>query len=186
MGGTRDSADRLLPRLRDGVTGRTWVNFGLMYFSVRMAVTFAVAVLASHSYCATIVKNNNTLNLNLGASWSNGIAPADTDIAQWDSTVTAANSVLLGADLEWLGLKIANPGGPVTLNAGNPLTLDGSGADLSAATQDLTLNCNLALGASQSWPVAGGRNLTIGAGISGIALLRLPGPGIVTLNGANY
>ena len=162
------------------------VNFNLMCASLRMAVTFAVAVLASHSYCATIVKNNNTLNLNLGASWSNSIAPANTDIAQWDSTVAAANSVSLGADLEWLGLKIVNPGGPVTLSQGNTLTLDGSGADLSSATQDLTVNCNLALGASQSWPVAGGRNLTIGAGISGTALLSLPGPGTVTLNGANY
>ena len=149
-------------------------------------MTYAVGLATFHSYCATVVKTNNAANLNLGTSWVGGVAPASADIAQWDSTVTAANTVALGASLEWLGLKLANPGGAVTLSAGNTLTLDGSGADLSAATQDLTLNCNLALGAGQTWSVAGGRNLTVAAGISGTALLTLPGPGTVTLSGTSY
>jgi fibronectin-binding autotransporter adhesin len=157
-----------------------------MNFSQRVAVTFAFAIATCECYGATIVKTNNTANLNLGASWTNNAAPTSADIAQWDSVVTAANSVSLGADLEWLGFKIVNPAGPVTLNAGNTLTLDGAGADLSVATQDLALNCNLALGASQSWLVALGRNLTIGGGVSGTALLTVPGPGTVTLNGTTY
>ncbi len=151
-----------------------------------MAMTCAVAVLACQSYGATVIKTNNTASLNLGASWIGNVAPASADIAQWDSTITAANAVSLGADLEWAGLRITNPGGPVVLNGGNTLTLDGSGAGLSTATQDLTLNCNLALGASQTWAVAGGRNLTVGAGVSGTALLTLPGPGTITLNGTGY
>jgi autotransporter-associated beta strand protein len=158
----------------------------LMCFSQRAAIILAVGLTALQAYGATIVKTNNTVNLSQATSWTNNVAPGNADIAQWDSTVTAANTVSLGADVEWLGLKILNPGGPVTLNAGNTLTLDGSGADLSAAAQDLALNCNLALGASQIWPVVSGRNLTVGAALSGTALLTLPGPGTVSLSGTAY
>jgi hypothetical protein len=105
-----------------------------------IAFAFAFVVAACECDCATVIKTDNTANLNLGASWTNNVAPTSTDIAQWDNNVTAANTVSLGADLEWLGLKIINPGGPITLTAGNTLTLNGSGADLSVATQDLTLN----------------------------------------------
>ena len=134
---------------------------------------------------ATYSKANNAANLNLTTSWTGGVVPTNTDVGQWGSTVTSANTVSLGANLEWLGVKVVNPGGPVTLNAGNTLTLDGSGVDLSAATQDLTANCDLALGASQAWTVASGRNFTLGGGVSGTALLTLPGSGTVTCNGGS-
>ena len=114
----------------------------------------------TESGAATYSKANNTVNLNLTNSWATGVVTTNTDVGQWDSTVTVANTVSLGANLEWLGVKVVNPGGLVTLNVGNTLTLDGSGVDLSAATQDLTANCDLALGASQSWTVASGRNFT--------------------------
>jgi autotransporter-associated beta strand protein len=135
---------------------------------------------------ATVSKTNNAANLNLGSSWVGNTPPGSGDIAQWSSVVTGANTVGLGADLNWSGIKIAAPGGPVTLNAGNTLTLGGSGVDLSTATQDLTANCDLALGASQSWSVASGRSFTVGGGVSGTASLTLPGSGTVTFNGGSY
>ena len=121
----------------------------------------AVLVLASPiSRAATRTKQNNSSALNLAVSWD--ALPSTADIAQWTSTVTTANSPVLGADLSLLGLKIVNPGGPVALGAGNVLTLGASGVDLSTATQDLTLNCGLSLQGAQSWTAAAGRSLNVG------------------------
>src|SRR4051812_16297692 len=74
-----------------------------------------------------VTKANNASALNLGTSWIGGIVPGSADIALWDFNVTAANTVALGADLSWSGLRLTNPGGPVTINAGNTLTLGASG-----------------------------------------------------------
>jgi fibronectin-binding autotransporter adhesin len=65
---------------------------------------------------ANIVKTNNTANLNLATSWTNGVAPGAADVAQWDSTVTGANTVALGSSAIWSGIRIVNPGGTVTIN----------------------------------------------------------------------
>ena len=108
---------------------------------------------------ATSTKQNNNAALNLAASWD--ALPGNADIGQWNSAVPAANSPALGADLSLLGLKIVNPGGLVTLSAGNMLTLGSSGMDLSTATQDLTLNCGLTLQGQQGWKAAAGRSLNV-------------------------
>ena len=104
---------------------------------------------------STLTKANNTNNLNLTTSWTGGVVPGSGDIALWDSTVTAANSVSLGADLNFGEIQITNPGGNVTINGSfQTLTLSGVsgiGIDLSSATRSLTLNCNITLGAAQTW-----------------------------------
>ena len=110
-------------------------------------------------HAATSIKQNNSTALNLAGSW--GTLPGVADIGQWTSTVTAANSPVLGADLSWLGLKIVNPGGLVTLAAGNTLTVGASGIDLSTATQNLTLNSGLTLQGQQSWKAAASRTLDV-------------------------
>ena len=109
--------------------------------------------------------------------------PTSVDIAQWDTNYASASPVSLGTDNNWAGLKILSPSSPITINSGNTLTLGASGADLLLAAQDLNLNCVLALGANQAWSVTNSRTLTVGSAISGTALLTLPGPGTVTLNG---
>ena len=126
--------------------------------------------------------------MSLAASWVGGLAPTATDIALWDSTVITANTVSLGADLNWLGLRITNPGGAVTINAGNNLTLGSSGVDLSQATQDLTLNNAVTLGVTQTWSVGAGRTLTVGGAIGdGGAFFGLTkvGAGTLALSGSN-
>ena len=130
-----------------------------------LAQALAVLVLApALARAATISKADNTDNLNLTTSWAGAAVPGAADIAQWTSTVAAGNTTAsLGADLSWLGIKIVGPGGAVTLNPGNTLTVGASGIDLSAATKDLVLNCGLALRntGQHSWKAASGRSLNV-------------------------
>ena len=132
---------------------------------------------------ATIVKANNTTSLSVGTSWVGGVAPGSTAVAQWNSTVTGSNATTLGGSLNVGEISILNPGGPVTINAdGNTLGLtgiSGTGIDMSSATQNLTLDCPVALGSSQTWnadnPVVGlggsqtgaSQALTVAGNISG-------------------
>lgn len=129
-------------------------------------------------------KANNTDNLNLTTSWTGGAVPSSTGIATWDNTVTSANTVALGADLGLGGITIANPGGLVTISAGNTLTLNGP-VDMSSATADLTLSCPLVVGATNTWNVASSRTLTLGGAISGSAGITKQGAGTVILSGTN-
>lgn len=134
-----------------------------------LAALLAIGTLSVHPIlAATVVKENNPDNLNLATSWVGGIPPTSADIGQWDYTVTAANTVMLGDNTNWAGLKVIDPAGPVTLNSdGSILTLGASGIDLSTAANDLTLNCGLVLSNNQTWNVASGRTLTINSTING-------------------
>ena len=136
----------------------------------------------------TVVKANNLLTLTTSGSWTNNVVPGSGDIAQWDNTVTAANATTLGTSTNWAGIKIVNPGGLIAINNdGSTLTLGASGVDLSAATQNLVLNCPLALAANQSWNIAGGRALTNSATVSaaGIALSK-DGTGTNVVTGGTF
>jgi hypothetical protein len=116
----------------------------------------------------SITKDNNSDDLNLTTSWVGGVVPGSINSAKWDSTVTSANTTSLGGNLTFGGIAITNPGGLVTIKPGNTLTLGIAALDLdlSAATQDLTLNCDLAMGAFNVWDVASGRTLTLGGAVS--------------------
>ncbi|HNX35759.1 MAG TPA: autotransporter-associated beta strand repeat-containing protein [Kiritimatiellia bacterium] len=146
----------------------------------------AVCICAGFAAQAQTVryKANNEDNLNLGSSWVGGLPNANI-IAVWTNTVTGANSVQLGADLSYLGIRIANPGGDVTIGGANTLRTDMMGFDLSGATADLTLN-NASLTlldfVSTAWNVASGRTLTVSPTVftrGDRAALRLPGAGTV-------
>ena len=79
-----------------------------------VALVFVNAVVA-----ATIFKANNTTALNNGGSWTTGIAPSPTDIAQWNSASgPSGNTVALGGDVSWKGNQITNANGWVTITAG--------------------------------------------------------------------
>lgn len=125
----------------------------------------AAAVMIHSAICAApISKADNSDNLNLTTSWVGGVVPGPGDVATWDATVTGANTTVLGADLSLGGLTVASPGGPITIGAGNTLTLGTAGVDMSAATQNLTISSGLVIGAGgQTWNIATGRVLTTGA-----------------------
>ena len=133
----------------------------------------------------TITKNNNTSNLDTGTSWVGGVAPSLYNKAVWNSTVTAANTTTLAADQEWVGLQILNPGGLVTINGTKTLVLNGSGVDLSAATQNLTVNCPVQMAVSSTWNVASGRTAAFNGAISGYPGLTVSGGGTISLGAAN-
>jgi autotransporter-associated beta strand protein len=131
-----------------------------------------------------IAKADNTNALNVGSSWVGGLVPDANSFAVWDSTVTGANTVALGASASWSGLSISNPAGPVTISAGNTLTLGALGIDMGAATQNLTVSSGLTIdaGSHQAWNVAAGRALTVDTGAftrSAGATLNLTGDGSV-------
>jgi fibronectin-binding autotransporter adhesin len=135
----------------------------------RHVVTAALLALTgvNEAVSATITKANNSNNLNSSTSWSGGTAPGSGDIARWNNTVSGANATVLGANLSWQGIEIVNPGGAVTINAGNTLTLGLAGINMSAATQNLTLNVAIALGASQTFNVASSRTLLLAGTVTG-------------------
>ena len=96
-----------------------------------------------------VIKDNNTNALNLGSSWLDDgglgdITPGTPPghVAVWNNTVAAANTTDLGGNLSWAGIRIASPGGVVTVRhaAGQTLTLGASGIDMSAATQNLVVD----------------------------------------------
>ena len=139
------------------------INTGLIVQKAPAIVTASIAALLGFAplsgLAATRIKQNNTTDLNLAGSWDT--LPGAVDIAQWDSSVTSANSSVLGANLTWGGIKVIAPGGEVTIGAGSTLTVGSSGIDLSSATQNLTLNSGLMLQGQQSWKAAVGRTLKV-------------------------
>lgn len=151
-----------------------------------------ITALAGKARAADVVKANNTTALNATGSWVLGVVPGTGDVAVWDSTVTAANSTLAGGSLSWAGIRIANPGGLVTVGgatptAGTTLTLGTSGIDLSAATQSAVISSPTILltGASQTWSVNSGRNLRLSITGTGAANANLDGTDgtVITVTG---
>ena len=94
---------------------------------LRRTITGLTVLLGASSFAgaATVQKANNTDNLVLGSSWVGGSPPDGTGTAKWDGTVTSANTTAVGADLTWGSINIADPAGPVSIQAGNTLTNNG-------------------------------------------------------------
>ena len=82
------------------------------------------------------IKANNTDALNLATSWL-GDTPNSTEVPVWNSTITGANTVSLGAATTWGGLSIADPGGDVTLTGAFGLVING--AINTGSNRNLTL-----------------------------------------------
>lgn len=158
--------------------------------AVGVLLCVAAFALSSSSLRAdTIIKADNTAFLSFGSSWVGGNVPEPVDIILWDSTVSGANTVSLGALNFLIGtLQITNPGGPVTINGIGTLQLGANGIpfvgiDMSSATADLTINAHVEIEdtpAVNTWTVAAGRTLTI----NGSVRENGPAPKILTITGA--
>lgn len=156
--------------------------------------------LAGHAAAAEIVRDNTgaatlptpVANLSDPLAWVGGVIPGANDIAVWNNTVaTGANTVAtLGSDMTWDGIKVVNPAAVVVINAGNTLTLDGgagsgTGIDLSAATQNLTITAPLVLAGNQTWNVGTGRTVAINGNTAfnqGSSAITQNGVGTVLFN----
>lgn len=146
----------------------------------------AVILGAAQTHAADFYKANNADNLNLSSSWTNNAVPGGSDIAIWDSTVTGANTSSISNHFAVAGIQILNPGGPVTLNssAGYWLTLNASGIDMSAATQDFTVGTtyiNFASAADVN--VAAERTLTLASETYFTGNVNKIGDGLLKLTG---
>ena len=133
----------------------------------------------------TVAKANNATNLDNAASWIGGASPGIFSQALWNNAVSGANTATLGTNQLWKGIRIANPGGTVTINGGAVLALEELGVDMTAATRDLIVNCPVQLAAPGPWRVAAGRTATFNGAISGYPGLAVTGPGTVLLESAN-
>jgi autotransporter-associated beta strand protein len=136
-------------------------------------------------------KDNNTTQLTTGSSWVSQTAPGSGDIGRWDSIVTAANTVALGAAMPLGEIQIVNPGGNVNITDGtaaNILTLNGAGGvglDMSAATVNLTIGAPLMLGTNQTWNIASGQTVSLNglnAWNMGASVLTIEGGGMLNVN----
>jgi fibronectin-binding autotransporter adhesin len=160
--------------------------------NVVLTALFFLCAIAQHAFAANITKADNATDLDQTGSWVGAVVPTSADIVLWNSTVTASRAVKAGSNQSWLGLVYSNPGSAATFNAtaGNKkLTLGSSGLDMSGATVDLTLDCDIVLGSNQTWTVASGRTLTISAtnstitnGGSGATSLSKDGLGTIINN----
>jgi autotransporter-associated beta strand protein len=126
-------------------------------------------VLTVSAHAADVTKASNTSALNLAGAWSS--APTASDVAVWNSTVTATNAAgsntitSLGGNQSWQGIRIGNVTGTVNTNtltsgvqitggSGLTLSLGTAGIDMSAATQALLIQSSIALTGSQTWNIA--------------------------------
>jgi autotransporter-associated beta strand protein len=113
---------------------------------------------------STIDKADNATDLALAESWAEAIVPTALDTARW-AGLSGANPVVLGSDAAWKWILVGDTGGPVGISGTSTLTLGSGGIDMTAATQDLTLGVNLALGeGTQEWNVSAGRTLKLETG----------------------
>jgi autotransporter-associated beta strand protein len=149
---------------------------------------FSSVAFAPFAQAADFYKSNNESNLDVIAAWENSdgtpvaAAPVNsttsTDTWIWDSRVTTAADVGLdgfqnvtvgaGKDLGLRTIRVTNPALPVIFN-GNGRTFTSTttgGIDMSAATQDLTLQNMFyriaTSSANMTMNVATGRTLTFG------------------------
>lgn len=148
-------------------------------------ITFAT--FSSIAFCAQIWKAGNDNNVNLTTSWwttetgtTNPVAIGTSDALRFGgSGQGATRTVSLGGDLAVGGLRLDNgtgtPNYNVIINSGNTLTLNGAsvgdiayanaGIVLNSGTGGtLTINSNVAIGASQQWVTS--RALTVSGGIN--------------------
>ena len=143
-----------------------------------LALGAALICSALSATAATRIKANNTDDLNLVSSWVGTNIPGANDIAQWDNTVTAANTVALGGDATWSRLNVVDPGGDVTINGPGLLTINNNNTliALSPGTANLTVNCDISIPNIDTLPAApAGQVLTYNGiiiGRSGSLFLR--------------
>jgi rhamnogalacturonan endolyase len=110
----------------------------------------------------------DTATMHTAADWS-GVTPAISEIGLFNNVISVGNAAMLslGGNVAVGGLIFANNlNGPVTVAAGNTLTLGEAGVDLSEANQNVTLHPALNLAGAQTWNVNSGRALTVNGALT--------------------
>ncbi len=142
--------------------------------------------LVAQTQAAEIQKANNTTALNLTGSWVGGVVPGASDIALFDSTLTATRNMSPGGNVSFAGIKVTNVAAAqnILTTAGATMTIGSSGIDMSSAAANLSISAIMDLTASQTWSVASGRTLAVSGASVGAGTITLAGSGTYSL-GAN-
>ena len=149
-------------------------------------ILLACLAFASSVQAAEISRTDNANTLNATTAWSGGVVPGSGDLAIWGSALTTSRSSAIGANLSWSGIRIDTTNASATLmtigaTTGANLTLGSDGITINGtSTSNLSINSGLILGGAQTWNVAEGRTLRIGAStgnFTGSAALTLTGAG---------
>ncbi len=172
-------------------------------FSSLLAAMMLTGVETARTAQTTIYKANSTTMNSATTDWtttsggSTYLAPAAGDIGTFDSTISSVNAaaLALGGNVTLDALSFASTAPAVIIGntPGSVLTLGAasgtSGISMSSASQNMTINCALTLGANQTWTVPSGLSLTNGGTLlsAGSGVLTVAGAGTVVLAGsANY
>ena len=119
-----------------------------------------------------------------GTNWMPGEAPSGGKPVAFHGSAVANLSTTLNQAFSLAGITLTRPAGNVAIGGTHTLTLGESGIDLSAAVRDLSIAAPIGLSAAQTWNVAPGRHLGIGAGVAGSFPLQISGGGTVSLGAA--
>lgn len=136
-----------------------------------LSIALGMGALYALSAPAAIVIKTDTSSLSqTSADWS--AAPATTDVAQFDATLSAANAAVLNlsSGISLGGLIFTSAlNGPVTFasTGGYALTLGASGIDMSAANQNVLIKNAVVLNGAQAWLIGASRTLEVSGSISG-------------------
>ena len=118
-------------------------------------------------------------------SWVGGVLPTAGDVAVFDSSVygNGCRIFQVGSRVEVAGLRFVGPSPAVqgTAVGNGALTIGQEGVAVSGGM--VTLDLPLALGASQTWAVAGDSELLLSGALSGEGVLTKDGEGRAWLTG---
>lgn len=150
------------------------------FWTTQTSVTIGPKAHVVFERVQSLTRTNSSAELGASAGWQGSPTLVDGAIATWDNAATAPAAVTIGDGLALSGLRVANPGGSVTINSGTGglLALGSAGIDASTATQALTLNAPLRLDANQTW-TTGNSGISGSVGIT--AAGPLSGPSVLTL-----
>ncbi len=139
--------------------------------------------LVTQTQADEIQKANNATALNATGSWVGGVVPGASDIALFDSTLTATRNMSLGGNVSFAGIKVTNIAAAqnILTTAGSTMTIGSSGIDMSSAAANLSISAVMDLSASQTWTVASGRTLGVSSSSVGAGTITLAGAGTYNL-----
>ncbi len=121
-----------------------------------------------------------------GGNWSPSGVPIGGQSVVFNTLSTANLSTVPDQSYTLGSLSLSNAPSAVSINSGSSLTLNVlSGINFVGTAQSLTIADPLALGASQTWNVAGSAStLALNGGVSGTAAVTLTGSGTASLGSA--
>ena len=166
------------------------------------AAGFILSLACTSTFAANIYKATATPTLDDPAAWEGGVVPTNTDIAVWDSRITAGLTESWWSSLSWQGIQCIGHSHPTLPNyrivlqsydnsdPATTLTIGSSGIDLSVTYTnlcDLQIIGPIVIGADQTWTITNGRTLTVYDTSTGTNHLTVVGPGsFSTYNNAPF